>query len=163
MSGLARGLIAGGLQLALVLAMAGKYAADRATLPRVWVKTVPYDPHLPVRGRYVSLSVYAIAKGALPEQAYGAQAVELSVENGELTATPVSSAANVHAHSSPQGLAIVNEPVAFFIPEGVPDPSRRPKGEELWAEVSAPRRGPPRPLRLGVKSGGVLRPLNDLR
>jgi hypothetical protein len=51
------------------------------------------------------------------------------------------------------------EQIAFFIPEHVPDPSVRPPGEELWAEVTIPRKGPPRPIRLGVKKNGVLTPL----
>jgi hypothetical protein len=55
-----------------------------------------------------------------------------------------------------------NEPVAFFLPENVPDPSRRAFGEELWVEVSVPPHGPPRPVRLAVKRDGVLTPL-DLR
>ena len=46
------------------------------------------------------------------------------------------------------------EPMAFFIPEHVPDPSRRPPGEELWVEVTVPKKGPLRPIRLGVKKGG---------
>ena len=50
--------------------------------------------------------------------------------------------------------------VAFFIPEHAEDPSRRAPGEELWAEVTIPRRGAPRPIRLGVKkSDGTLTPL----
>lgn len=52
-----------------------------------------------------------------------------------------------------------NERLAFFIPEHVPDPSIRPAGEELWAEVTLPRKGPPRPIRLAVKKDGVLTPL----
>lgn len=43
------------------------------------------------------------------------------------------------------------EPVAFFIPEHILDPSRRPEGQELWIEVTIPKKGPPRPIRLGVK------------
>jgi hypothetical protein len=50
-------------------------------------------------------------------------------------------------------LAVLAEPVAFFIPEHIPDPSRRQEGEELWAEVTIPKKGPPRPIRLGVKKG----------
>lgn len=53
-------------------------------------------------------------------------------------------------------------PVVFFIPPNVPDPSRRPAGEELWVEVSIPKRGTPRPIQLGVKRDGILTPL-DLR
>jgi hypothetical protein len=51
----------------------------------------------------------------------------------------------------------LEEPVPFFIPETIPDPSRRPAGEELWAEVTVPRKGPLRPIRLGVKRNGVFR------
>jgi hypothetical protein len=51
-------------------------------------------------------------------------------------------------------------PVAFFIPEHVLDPSRRPAGEELWVEVTVPGKGPPRPIRLGVKKDGALTPLD---
>jgi len=46
--------------------------------------------------------------------------------------------------------------VAYFIPEHVADPSRRAPGEELWAEVTIPRAGAPRPIRLGVRKNGVL-------
>jgi len=53
----------------------------------------------------------------------------------------------------------LSEPVAFFIPAHVVDPSRRPPGEELWVEVSVPKEGPPRPVRLGVKKDGVITPL----
>ena len=52
-----------------------------------------------------------------------------------------------------------HDQLAFFIPEHVPDPSRRQPGEELWAELTLPRAGPPRPIRLGVKKNGVLTPL----
>jgi uncharacterized membrane-anchored protein len=51
------------------------------------------------------------------------------------------------------------EAIAFFIPEHVPDPSIRAAGEELWAEVTLPRKGAPRPIRLAVKKDGVLTPL----
>jgi hypothetical protein len=53
--------------------------------------------------------------------------------------------------------------VAFFIPEHVPDPSRRPPGEQLWIEATIPKKGIPRPIRLGVRKGsGQIVPL-DLR
>lgn len=45
------------------------------------------------------------------------------------------------------------QPVAYFIPEHIPDPSIRPNDEELWVEVTIPKKGPPRPIRLGVKKG----------
>ena len=51
------------------------------------------------------------------------------------------------------------EEIAFFIPEHVPDPSIRAAGEELWAEVTLPRKGAPRPIRLAVKKNAVMTPL----
>jgi hypothetical protein len=56
-------------------------------------------------------------------------------------------------------LAQLSEPLAFFLPEHAPDPSRRPPGEELWAEVTLPERGAPRPIRLGVKRAGQPDPI----
>jgi hypothetical protein len=56
--------------------------------------------------------------------------------------------------------AVLVEPVAFFITEHIPDPSGRHEGEELWVEVTIPKKGPPRPIRLGVKKGdGPIIPL----
>jgi len=58
-------------------------------------------------------------------------------------------------------LAVLDRPVAFFIPEQIPDPSRRPPDEKLWVEVTIPKKGPPRPIRLGVKKGdSPIVPLN---
>ena len=54
---------------------------------------------------------------------------------------------------------ILQEPLAYFIPEHVADPSRLAANEELWVEVTLPKKGPLRPIRLGVKRGGVLTPL----
>ena len=53
--GLRNGLILAAIQLAIVGSLGGKLLADRATCPRVWVRTAPVDPNLPIRGRYVSL------------------------------------------------------------------------------------------------------------
>jgi len=51
-------------------------------------------------------------------------------------------------------------PLAFFITEHIPDPSRRPPGEELWVEVTIPKKGPPRPIRIGIKKAdGPIVPL----
>ena len=54
----------------------------------------------------------------------------------------------------------LTEPLAFFIPEDVPDPSMRSPGEELWVKVTVPPRGAPRPIELGVsRGGGEIEPL----
>ena len=55
---------------------------------------------------------------------------------------------------------VLQDPLTYFIPEHVPDPSHRWQAGALWVEVSVPAKGPPRPIRLGVKKDGVLTPLD---
>ena len=112
-----RGLIVAGVHLAMVLSVGGKLLYDRSRLPREWHRVVPYDPNLPIRGRYVRLRL----------------------------------------ERSDQPLKI--DIVAFFIAEHVADPSIRKPDEELWAEVTIPKNGPPRPIQLAVKKDGKLTPL----
>lgn len=42
------------IQLALVSSIAAKYLYQRLTCPRVWTRTVAYDPEAVMRGRYLS-------------------------------------------------------------------------------------------------------------
>jgi hypothetical protein len=161
-----RGIAVALLQCLIVLSLAGKYAIDRERLPRAWARALPADPNLPIRGRYVSLRLEVdTANGPTPAgiPPVGGPVV-LSAQNGRLVAAPATSATGSGTLLSAAGPDrwTLQEPVAFFISERVPDPSRRPRGEELWVEVSVPRKGPPRPLRLAVKKDGVLTPL-DLR
>lgn len=117
-----RSIILAGVHIALIFGLAGSYALDRARYPRQWFLAQPYDPNLPIRGRYVSLRLIGV-----PDTNYPGQ------------------------------------PVAFFIPEHVPDPSIRAPGEELWVEVTLPPNAPPRPIRIGIKKDGTLRPCDGAR
>jgi hypothetical protein len=45
------------IQLALVSSIAAKYLYQRWTCPRVWTRTVAYDPELLMRGRYLSVQL----------------------------------------------------------------------------------------------------------
>ena len=153
MKPLYRGIAVAVLQCMLVLSVAGMYALDRERLPRVWAKAVPFDPSLFVRGRYVSLRLQVEATPGVAQWT----AARLSAVEGRLEATP-DNAGTVHIMAGGARWSLA-EPVAFFIPEHVPDPSRRAAGEELWVEVSVPAKGIPRPIRLGVKKDGVLTPL----
>ena len=159
MKPLYRGIAVALLHCLIVLGVAGKYAVDRERLPRVWARTAPADPSLPVRGRYVSLRLEVSAP---PEAGFRWRSTHLSVEDGQLVGTPAPFGTGMTIWRVGGGPWVIDDPVAFFIPEQVSDPSHRPLGEELWVEVSVPRQGPPRPLRLGVKKDGVLTPL-DLR
>ena len=51
--------VVGALHVALVLVVAGKYAWDRARLPREWVEVKMVDPDSLLRGRYLVLETVA--------------------------------------------------------------------------------------------------------
>jgi len=53
-----------------------------------------------------------------------------------------------------------NQPSLFFIPDTAADPTVRGKGEELWVDATITPKGIPRPIRLGVKKGGKITPLD---
>lgn len=151
-----RGLILGAIQVALVLTVTAQFLYDRASLPRAWARSAPVDPNLPIRGRYVSLrlEVQAECSNASSE----GRGWSLSAENGKLAARRT--AKGPHHVWALRETCLLGETVPFFIPPQIPDPSRREPGEELWVEVSVPKNGPPRPIRLAVKKDGQLQPLN---
>jgi uncharacterized membrane-anchored protein len=160
-----KGLLVAALHVAIVTSVGAKLLVDRATRPRVWARAAPVDPDLPIRGRYVSLRVEAdLDEGA----ATGLQLsfftpVSLAVRDQRLFAVPSTSDTGVLAQKSQRDgrtIAVLQNPLAYFIPEHVTDPSRRAAGEELWVEVTVPGHGPPRPIRVGIKKDGVLTPLN---
>ena len=54
-----KGLILAVFHVVLILTIGAQFAYDRATAPRGWMRTVPYDPNTPLRGRYVTMRVLA--------------------------------------------------------------------------------------------------------
>jgi hypothetical protein len=166
MTNLQKGLILAGAQLALVTSLAAKYAIDRARLPRVWVQTMAYDPDLPIRGRYLSVRLRVS-----PDNVYGSprnssgemRDITLSVRDGHLVATSADHPTGLHVSrrfiNRGEPVTALMEPVAFFLPEHAMDPSVRRAGEELWMEVTVPKTGPPRPIRLAIKRGESLTPV----
>jgi hypothetical protein len=160
-----KGLVIAVVQVGLVASLGAKLLYDRLTLPSVWVRTAPYDPNLPIRGRYVRLRLMVEARG-IPDKPPGSFSgsrppVILQVKNNQLLALadpqehryrPV----DLHVMFIGSGearQAVLDKPVAFFIPEHLPDPSQLKPGQELWVEVTVPPQGPPRPIRLGLKQG----------
>jgi len=158
-----KGLVVAALHIALVSALGAKLLADRAALPRVWVEVAPYDPNLPIRGRYVRLQVKAEARGFVEPAGSAASAwgyARLSVEGDRLVATRTDDGVGHPVQIRKENgrlVAALSTPVAYFIPEHAVDPSSRPG---LMAEVTVPRKGPPRPIRLGVKEGEKVTPLD---
>lgn len=165
MTGRGAGIALAIVHVALVGVLGLKLLADRARLPRAWARTLPYDPSLPIRGRYVRLRLEVPLDSApgsrVPLYTLG---VLLEAREGRLRGIPDASSPLAITIDSVQGRprAALARPVAFFIPEHAPDPSVRRTGEELWVEVTIPRRRPPRPIRLGIRTDGDITPL-DLR
>lgn len=165
------GLLLAALQTALLLAIGGQMLVERITRPRGWGLTEPVDPNLPIRGRYVQLQLSVPAPGL--RDAPQASQVRLVAQNGLVEAVEAGGPQPGASEPLPATIRIAAEgavarldtPLAFFLPPNVPDPSLRPRSgpraERLWVEVTLPRRGAPRPIRLGVAPAGstVITPL----
>ena len=172
MTPLIKGLVLAAVHVGLVASLGAKLLYDRATRPRVWTLAAPYDPNLPIRGRYVSLQLVVEPRGVRETKpgsvSQPPQSINLRVEGNRLVAEanapqPDHDPSDLHLRfieRRGEKSAVLVEPVAFFITEHIPDPSGRHEGEELWVEVTIPKKGPPRPIRLGVKKGdGPILPL----
>jgi len=172
MSKLTKGLILAGIQLAIVASLGAKLAIDRARLPRVWAKVRSYDPDLPIRGRYLALQLLVQmqpggeggAKMPRPESKVpcGSASGKLLAINGQLAATPAEYGRGVLLTTclAPNSTEVwMMQPVLYFLPEHAENPMQKARGGELWAEVTVPKAGPPRPIRLAVKKGNSFTPL----
>jgi len=167
MSALMKGFVVAAIQVLLVASVGAKYLYDRSNYPRVWVETVPYDPDLPIRGRYVSIAVLVDAERvAAPEAPADSGAPAMFIGRLEVKGERLVAIEDMDGRHWVSGRACgdaqcwqLAQPLAYFIPEHVADPSRRPAGEALWVEVTVPPGGAPRPIQLGVNKNGRLTPL----
>ena len=208
-----KGLVIAALHVGIVSSIGAKLLYDRHTRPRVWTQTVPYDPNLPIRGRYLSLQLVVETEGfpvpKLRRELFqwgwgsGERRARLEVRGDKLVAVrddkdgdyniwwtaapgftvpplptrdcyrlaPEAQATCMAEQNAEQEKAVVDfpvvavlgTPVLYFIPETAEDPSqRRASGAQLWAEVTVPKAGPPRPIQLALKTQGHWQPL-DLR
>lgn len=159
----AKGMAAAVLHLAIILSLGGKLLYDRSHCPRVWVATEWVDPDLPIRGRYVTLRLRVQRLGSNPPNS-ALEDVRLAVKNNQLVAfkseVPTGLSLSYWPGSVPPISSVLNEPVPFFIPEHAQTPFPPRAGEELWVEVTVPRKGRPRPIQLAVKRGTEWHPLN---
>jgi hypothetical protein len=171
MSRLTKGLILAGIQLAMVASLGAILALDRVRLPRVWAKVRSYDPDLPIRGRYMSLQLLVQVqpveenRAASPRPEYKVPCSvwgKLLAMDGQLVATPVEYGHGVMLTTclapNPKEVWLM-QPVLYFLPEHAENPMQNARGGELWAEVTVPKKGPPRPIRLAVKKGNNFTPL----
>jgi hypothetical protein len=176
-----KGLLVLAVQMALVLSIAAKYAWERHSCPRVWTRAVQFDPNQPVRGRYLALSLYADACSLPPQKlthvfgntlhGWGPTNPEvwdvvLTAKNGNLSAVladpknPAEASTLTLPAGHPCQAALLSNQTEFFIAEHAQTPFPLTPGNELWAEVTVPPTGPPRPLRLAISDGKNFHVLN---
>src|SRR5262245_12105609 len=90
MTFLVKGLVIAAVHVGLVASLGAKLLYDRAALPRVWALTTPYDPNLPIRGRYVSLQLVVEPRGVRETKpglvSQQVQPINLRVEGDRLVA-----------------------------------------------------------------------------
>ena len=168
MNTLTKGIAVAVLHILIVLSLGGKLLYDRQTRPRVWVRTGSFDPDLPIRGRYVALRLQVQAPWFQSKETYAWSSVTLAVDNGTLVANKsntdtgmsISSWRNPRPNqpNPPPSMVLLDQGVLFFLPEHADFP-RVGSGEEIWAEVTIPRKGPPRPIQLALKRGTEWKPL----
>jgi hypothetical protein len=162
------------VQCLLVSSISGKYLYERLTRPRVWVRVAQYDPNLPMRGRYMALTPLVNAcdlprdKGQNDEQYWSppsnqsrywrvitrAKDGKLVIEVADNT-VPRSETLSIYLTSDkPCDRVALTPGVDFFIPDTADPPFPKKRGEELWAEVTVPAVGPPRPIQLAMSDNG---------
>jgi hypothetical protein len=170
-----RGMVLLVVQLVLVLSIAAKYVYERKVCPRVWVRTAPFDPNLALRGRYVGLGL-AVDGCALSHNAgdlLGPRSsgiwkwrVKVETKEGKLVVAPASEDARPESTQdlmqSASGFcdrAVLSPSADYFIGDKAKSPFPLKPNEELWAEVTVPPSGPPRPIQLAISSEAGFKPL----
>lgn len=169
---LAKGAVVALIQVLLVSSLGAKLLCDRRTCPQAWFQAERYDPNFPIRGRYVSMQVTVsdprsqeeLCKqwmGQTPtgslngfEQWCGSIVLRSGTPTAELDNSPAWDCANLSFAYWPGNVPSrlrLNQPILFFIPDTAKDPTALPRGDELWVLATIPRKGPPRPIELGLK------------
>jgi len=165
MTPLARGLLVGAVQILLVAGIGAKFLYDRSSYPRLWVETAPFDPDLPIRGRYVNITLRVEADRAAPgdgDRGPDMFRARLEAQGDRLVAVQDDENGRHWIRSGRCGERNcwqLAEGLAYFIPEHGEDPSRQPQGSALWAEVTLPPTGAPRPIRLDVRRRAEIVPV----
>jgi hypothetical protein len=162
------------IQILIVSSLGAKLLYDRRRCPQAWFFTQRYDPNLPIRGRYVSLQITVndppsdeeISKqsssqlqtaGLNGSQWCGSIVVRNATPTAEFDNSPTWDCENLSFVRWPENGASrlrVNQPILFFIPDTAKDPTALARGDEMWVLATIPRKGPPRPIALGVKKAG---------
>lgn len=174
MKPLTKAIIIAAIQVLMVCSLGAKLLYDRHTRPQVWFRTARYDPNLPIRGRYLALQ-FELNDPRTPEEvhqkfgsdpqyqwmAFGYECGSIIARDGVPTVifddSSTADCENLRFtrwNANAGGMHLrLDGPVLFFIPDTAKDP-RAFAGEETWVLATIPRKGPPRPIALGVKKAG---------
>ena len=171
MSGMGKSILLGAIQILVVLSLSGKLLYDRMTRPRAWALTQGYDPELPIRGRYLTQRLRMPTEGFEYTAGKNGQGSDwylnrhwayLEARSDGLVAKSQGNQGGgwIYVQKKADGTleAVSEEPVLLFIPEHAVTPNLK-RGEEIWIEVTLPAKGPPRPLRIGMKKDGKITPV----
>jgi hypothetical protein len=163
------------IQVLIVCSLGAKLLYDRRTCPQAWFKTARYDPNLPIRGRYLGLQIEVNDPRSRDElRKLSENQLQPGVPNGleqqcdsivvrdgrptaEFDGSPTWDCNNltfVHWPENGPAQLRLNQPALFFLPDTAKDPTELTRGDELWVLATIPRKGPPRPIALGVKKAG---------
>jgi hypothetical protein len=159
-----KGLILAAIQILIVLSLGGKLLYDRATRPRAWALCQVYDPEPPIRGRYLGENLQMPAEAFDDAQLSNSQNrwyasqrwAYLQARDGKLIASSNGSGNGMwvflRKNSDGSLTATSQQPVLIFVPDNFAATPRLKPGDQLWVEVTLPKQGPPRPIRLAVKA-----------
>ena len=173
------------IQCLIVSSIGARYLYERVACPRGWVQVGQYDPNLPMRGRYLALSPlvdacslprddesksswapYQSGRTVDPKAISWNWRVITKAQDGKLV---VENARHLLPRSDTQNIWLTSDQdchraqlspaIDFFIPDTARSPFPLKQGTELWAEVTVPPKGPPRPIQLALSADGQWTPL----
>jgi hypothetical protein len=179
-----RGFLLLAIQATMVLSVAAKYEWERHTCPTVWVRAEPFGldaDHMRTisgEGRYGRLQLHVDGCGLSTanvetEPDYGnvesshkvlKTNVRTIARGGNLVAVDAGTlqAADVQEVQwdlrQPCTEARLLEIVDVYLPQNVQVPYTVPAGATLWALVTVPKSGPPRPVQLATSDAQGFHP-----
>jgi hypothetical protein len=174
MSARSRGIAVAALQVLVVASLGAKLFYERVTRPRGWALVQTYDPNLPIRGRYIWQQLNLPAEGFAfkvdghsPSNTWDDRPLwaYYEVRDGKLiassTGSPSQAGGWIHLVKAADGSvhARADDSTYFFIPDTATIPVLQ-RGDEMWMELTLPKKGPPRPIRMALKRDGQFTPLS---
>jgi hypothetical protein len=111
-----------------------------------------------LQGRYLLLQLAVEGHDAVPVTRDSTAWITLVADRGRLWARPAQRHRGLRARAvllDGQFQLVLQDRVPYYFPDHAAEPRPVAPEGELWVEVSLPREGPPRALRLGVHNEGM--------